>query len=305
MNKLAIIIPAYKSTYLQFALNSLANQTCKDFTVYIGDDCSPYDLKSIVDEYLEKIDIIYHRFETNIGGKDLVKQWERCIALSKDEPYIWLFSDDDVMQAKCVEHFMRVPQDIKDNFIVHFDIGIINEFSNGKINLIKNYPKYLTAKEYLDKKLKGELISFVVEFIFPRKVYLETGGFENYDLAWGSDFMTWIKFANHCKGIYNIQTDEALVLWRKSNENISPDKSYPVLIRKINALIDNAAFIKQYLTNNGYVHSFKYAKFVWGEILRNKKYLKAGDINKLGRTFRNKVGYSFLSYLAEIYCKLK
>ena len=61
----------------------------------------------------------------------------------------------------------------------------------------------------------------------------------------------------------------------------------------------------KYLKNNGYRHSFKYAKFVWGEILRNKKYLKADDVSILGRSFRNKVGYSFLSYLAEIYCKLK
>jgi hypothetical protein len=48
-----------------------------------------------------------------------------------------------------------------------------------------------------------------------------------------------------------------------------------------------------------------YAKFVWGEILRNKAYLKAGDIHKLGNSFRKKVGYYIFSFLVEFYCKIK
>ena len=305
MKSLAIIIPAYKNTYLHAALDSISKQTSKDFTVYIGDDCSPYDLKSIVEEFSDKIDIVYHRFETNIGGTDLVAQWERCIALSTDEPYIWLFSDDDIMQHQCVESFLRLPLSIKDNYIVHFDISIIDEFSEGKIVDVKNYPLCLTAKEYLDKKLKGELISFVVEFIFPRKVYNRANGFQNYDLAWGSDFMTWLKFAGICNGIYSVVAENARVLWRKSNENISPDKSYPILIRKFNSLIENAAYIKYFLSKNGFKPTFMYSKFVWGEILRNRTYLTTVDIHKLGRDFRKKVGYYLYSFIAQWYCIIR
>lgn len=54
---LAIVIPAYKSTFLSAALDSIAAQTSKDFTLYVGDDCSPHDLKSIVGKYTDKIDI--------------------------------------------------------------------------------------------------------------------------------------------------------------------------------------------------------------------------------------------------------
>ena len=305
MKPLAIIIPAYKNTYLKDALESLLNQSCKDFTVYIGDDCSPYDLKSIVEAYSDKLDIVYHRFDSNAGGSNLVAQWERCIALSKNEPHIWLFSDDDVMQPKCVENFLLLPQNIKDNYIVHFDIGIIDEFENGKVKHVNPYPNCLTAKEYLDKKLAGELISFVVEFIFPRKIYNEAFGFQNYDLAWGADFMTWLKFANHCKGIFSVSAENSLVLWRKSNENISPDKSYPILIRKIDALIENAEYIKSFLIENGYAPSFRYAKFVWGEILRNRASLKFKDIAKFRKQFVKKVGFTFYSLLSEYYCMLR
>lgn len=69
MKKLAIIIPAYKARFLQETLDSIAKQNSHEFTVYIGDDASPYPLKTIVDHYKNKFDIIYHRFEQNMGKK--------------------------------------------------------------------------------------------------------------------------------------------------------------------------------------------------------------------------------------------
>ena len=48
MKKLAIVIPAYKVDFFETVLFSLAQQTCKDFTVYIGEDCSRDDFKSIL-----------------------------------------------------------------------------------------------------------------------------------------------------------------------------------------------------------------------------------------------------------------
>lgn len=44
MKKLAIIIPAYKPRFLRETLDSIAKQNNHDFTVYIGDDASPYQL---------------------------------------------------------------------------------------------------------------------------------------------------------------------------------------------------------------------------------------------------------------------
>ena len=59
MKRLAIIIPAYKENFLFETLQSLANQTNKDFNVYVGDDCSPYDLQSIVSRFEDRLDIHY------------------------------------------------------------------------------------------------------------------------------------------------------------------------------------------------------------------------------------------------------
>ena len=122
-HRLAIIIPAYKATFLPAALDSIAMQTCKDFTLYVGDDCSPEPIGSIVEQYKDKVNLVYQRFDTNLGGKDLVAQWERCIAMSHNEPYIWLFSDDDVMEPSCVEELLKQIENTKGAYdLYHFDV---------------------------------------------------------------------------------------------------------------------------------------------------------------------------------------
>ena len=45
--KIAIVIPAYKCRFLRQTLDSIVVQTCRSFTVYIGDDASPQNLKAL------------------------------------------------------------------------------------------------------------------------------------------------------------------------------------------------------------------------------------------------------------------
>ena len=75
---LAIVIPFYKLTFFEATLQSLANQTDKRFKIYIGDDASPEDCSVLLEKYKGKLDFLYKRFESNLGGISLVKQWEQC-----------------------------------------------------------------------------------------------------------------------------------------------------------------------------------------------------------------------------------
>ena len=70
-NKLAIIIPAYKARFLRETLDSILKQNSSEFIVYVGDDASPENIEGLVHDYDEKLDIVYHRFSTNLGGVDL------------------------------------------------------------------------------------------------------------------------------------------------------------------------------------------------------------------------------------------
>ncbi|MBC7746227.1 MAG: glycosyltransferase, partial [Flavobacterium sp.] len=68
MHNLAIVIPAYKLTFLEDALKSISSQANKNFTLYIGDDNSPDDLYAVVKKYEKIIDIVYKKFEENLGA---------------------------------------------------------------------------------------------------------------------------------------------------------------------------------------------------------------------------------------------
>ena len=234
MKRLAIIIPAYKATFLPAALDSIVAQTCKDFTLYVGDDCSPEPIGSIVEQYRNKIDLIYQRFDTNLGGKDLVAQWERCIAMSKSEPYIWLFSDDDVMESNCVEQLLKTIDTTQDSYdLFHFDVKEIDE--EGTVTrTLPEYPQVLSAYDYYKGKTSGLYRSYVVENVFSRRAYNQAGGFKNFDLAWGSDVATWCIFCGS-KGMKKVEG--AKVHWRRSGQNITPDTSREVAERKVTAEI--------------------------------------------------------------------
>jgi len=240
MSKLAIVIPAYKSVFFDRALFSIANQTNKEFTLYIGDDCSPDNLYSYVIKYENIINITYRHFDENLGGKDLVGQWERCIDLVGDEEWIWLFSDDDIMEPECVENFYKTSDLHPDFDIYHFNVVKIDE----KENIIENFysfPEILTCEEFLLKKLYVSYFSTVVEFIFRKSHFINKKRFQSFDLAWCSDDATWIKLSKN-KGIRNI--DNSKVYWRISSYNIcSIVNEKPIVMRKLKAQIEFAKWL--------------------------------------------------------------
>lgn len=246
-NTLAIVIPAYKASFLQAALESIAKQTCMKFTLYIGDDCSPYDLKSIVELYKERIDLVYHRFDFNLGGKDLVAQWTRCVDMTQGEPYIWLFSDDDIMEDNCVDAFYTTLKLSGNKDLFHFNVKVIDD--EGKVTRVPAaYPNKLDNLSFYAGKIRGKYMSLVVENIFSRSVYEKYGGFQKFDLAWGSDTATWIKFSeDDC--FENILG--AYVFWRSGTQNISPDLSAPIAMRKLFAIVDCYNWIFKYFKLKG------------------------------------------------------
>ena len=261
MSKLAIVIPAYKNKYFEQVLFSIANQTNKDFKVYIGDDCSPDDLYSIVKKFENRISIVYRKFEENLGGKDLVAQWKRCIDLVSDEKWIWLFSDDDLMDQNCVEIFYNnVDLHTKED-LFHFNVKRINE-RNEIIGKYQPFPNYLLAEELFSKRIRNEISSYVVEYIFNIENYNKFGGFENFDLAWNSDDASWIKFSI-AKGITTLSG--AFIQWRYSGDNISSkteDKT--ILLRKLKASENYLRWVNEFFKKNDIIeHTSRFEKAKW------------------------------------------
>lgn len=248
---LAIVIPAYKDTFFAQTLESIANQTNKSFTLYVGDDASPYDLYSVVEQYKDRISIVYKRFEENVGGKNLVAQWKRCIELTQGEAWIWLFSDDDIMHPECVQLFFNEQKTGKEYHLYRFNVDIIDKES-AILNTCISPKKILSSRDLYLLKQKGVMNSFVVEYVFSREVYDNLGGFQCFDLAWGSDLATWMKFAN-ANGAKNIAGGK--ICWRSSGENITTRKDDALANRKLIADMKFLKWVNNFF-DSAYISSF-------------------------------------------------
>jgi glycosyltransferase involved in cell wall biosynthesis len=238
---LAIVIPYYKLTFFEETLQSLANQTDKRFTVYIGDDASPENPAILLERYKGKFDFVYYRFAKNLGGTSLTHQWERCVALSGQEEWMMILGDDDVLGENVVESFYKLTKTVlKPIDLIRCKLSILNR---NRI-IIENefdYCLYENTNRLLKRILSLVETITASEFIFSRAVYLKEGGFVNYPLAWFSDYATWLNFAE-LSGIYNLA--DAKVYWRLSEENISSNNvNLKIVKSKIESLFLFLAFL--------------------------------------------------------------
>lgn len=214
---LAIVIPYYKLTFFKETLNSLANQTNKQFKVYIGDDGSTEDCKDLLSFYNQQFDFIYHRFENNLGSISLTQQWDRCIALCKDEKWLMILGDDDILGNNVVDEFYKQYHLFKDKSnIVRYSSIIID---NNSIEKSKKFEHKIWENAYDSYFRKFEWLtrSSLSEHIFLRSKY-DKYGFADYPLAWFSDDNAWLEFSEG-KEIFSI--NEATVFIRNSELNIS------------------------------------------------------------------------------------
>ena len=214
---LAIVIPAYKADFLAAALQSIADQTTRAFTVYVGDDASPHDLESICRPFADRFRLEYTRFDRNVGGQDLVAQWTRCLALSR-EPWVWLFSDDDVMEPTCVaEVLARIAQDAGAYDLYHFDVVQIDA-AGAVTRECAPFAEVTPALRFALERFYLRLDSFAPDYVFSREALERAGGFERFPLAWCSDDATWIKLSRR-SGIRAIRGPK--VRWRLSGQNVT------------------------------------------------------------------------------------
>ncbi|MBB1192500.1 glycosyltransferase family 2 protein [Flavobacterium sp. SOK18b] len=215
---LAIVIPYYKLTFFEATLQSLALQTNQCFKVYVGDDASPEDPSILIDQYKSQLNMMYHRFDENYGGVALSKQWERCIALTHEEPWIMILGDDDYLTPNVVQDFFEhlgiiSKEKIK---VVRFATKVVNAKGESN-NMIYTHPVIELSTNAYYRHYNCETRSSLSEYIFSRESFDEFK-FKNFPLAWHADDLAWLEFSN-CGSIYTV--NHSTVIIRLSHLNIS------------------------------------------------------------------------------------
>ncbi|OAB27874.1 Glycosyltransferase involved in cell wall bisynthesis [Flavobacterium fryxellicola] len=207
---LAIVIPFYKLFFFEETLQSLANQTDKRFKVYIGNDASPENPNHLLEKYQGQFEFIYHRFESNLGGTSLVKQWERCIAKIENEKWIMILGDDDYLETNVVAKWYQHYDAFYDKSnVIRFASKSVNMKLNGIISDSFTHPLWEKAAASYFRRFKGLTRSTLSEYVFSKESFLNYG-FHDFPLAWHSDDAAWLDFSDS-RPIYTINDSNVFV----------------------------------------------------------------------------------------------
>lgn len=215
---LSFILPAWKVRFLQEAITSIVTQTSPDWELVVVDDCSPEPLREIVEAF-DDPRIRYVRNEKNLGGENLVRQWNHCITFAKGD-YIVLAADDDIYRPTFCEECIRLANKYPEVNLIHASVEQIDE--EGKHLWDDSIlPEFTNKYEYLNWWVTGRSFTCIGNFAFRRTSLLEMGGFIDFPCAFGSDIATPITLSRN--GVAN--TSEMLFCFRQSNQHLSADSS--------------------------------------------------------------------------------
>lgn len=111
-----VIIPAYNCRItLGRTFSSLVAQTDPNFEVIVVDDCSTEDIKSIVDDYRDKLNIVYIRNEWNLGCG-----MSRQVGIDNaTQKFITFLDSDDMFMPYTIETFNSIIEANPDTEYLH------------------------------------------------------------------------------------------------------------------------------------------------------------------------------------------
>lgn len=218
MPTLSFILPAWKARFLKEAVASIIAQTCPDWELVVVDDCSPEPLREIVDSFGDPR-IRYVRNEQNLGGKNLVRQWNHCITFATGD-YIVLAADDDLYRPTFCAECIRLANKYPKADLIHSSVEQIDE-AGKHLEDDSILPEFTNKYEYLNWWVTGKSFTCIGNFAFKRTALLELGGFIDFPCAFGSDIATPIALSRN--GVAN--TAEMLFCFRQSTQHLSADSS--------------------------------------------------------------------------------
>jgi glycosyltransferase involved in cell wall biosynthesis len=105
MNKVSIIVPTYNvEAYIQKCLDSLVNQSSKDFVAYIINDGSPANEIAIVEPYAIKYPFIKSITKPNGGYGSVLNKALEIV----ETPYFLICDPDDYLREDAVESLIKL-----------------------------------------------------------------------------------------------------------------------------------------------------------------------------------------------------
>ncbi len=209
-SKVSIIIPTYnRAKFISRALDSVFNQTYRDFEIIVIDDGSIDNTKEILDLYKNKIKYFY---QTNRGS---AAARNRGIKESSGIYIAFLDSDDYWVSEKLEEQVKTLDS--------HPNVGIVYSrmlIINNKGEKIGMKPAGVSGRNF--KELLQVWGDLPTSTIMTRRDCFEKAGLFDTSLTTMEDIDMWIRIAKYYE-LYEIE-NKVLAYYRRHEEQITRNK---------------------------------------------------------------------------------
>lgn len=201
----SIIMPSYNTgNYISESINSVINQSYKNWELIIVDDCSTDNTDEIIKDFLKDSRIKYLKNKENSGA---AISRNKALRMAKGE-WIAFLDSDDLWKHKKLEKQIRFMEQNNYNFS-YTKYGEIDEYGNN-LNIEISGPKKITKFKMYSYCWPGCLT-----VMYNRK---KIGLIQIKDIKKNNDYAMWLKV---CKKENCYLYPFSLALYRKRNGSIS------------------------------------------------------------------------------------
>lgn len=231
--RFTIAIPVTKPQYFGKTLQSALSQVYNNYEVIILNNASNIQTKTEIKKIVKSFNDNKIRYYENDYQIPIVRNWNKCLELSKGE-YFHLLSDDDLIEKEFLEKMDEKIDKYPDVSIFHCRTKIIDE--NGQlIRFAPSCPEWESCVDFIWHRFNEYRIHMLSDFIAKTDELKKISGFVDFPLAFGSDDATWFKLAE-VNGIVYCQ--DTLFNYRNSNSTYSNNYNLE------NALMSTVMFSK-------------------------------------------------------------
>ena len=234
MPLISVIVPVYKvEPYLQECVDSILNQTFKDFELILVDDGSPDNCPAICDDYAKKDNRVIAIHKENGGLSSARNAGLDYVFAKSNSEYISFVDSDDYVDKIFLEKLY--------NGIEGCDMCYCNYFSLEDNVILQNLT--ITKKMIVDNHLIWNVLNNTACLVVAwNKLYKKTI-FQNIRYPVGvlqEDEYIIHKVLHTCSNICLIP--DSLYYYRKRNNSIVAIKNHEYLLGGMESMIDRAFF---------------------------------------------------------------
>ena len=206
MSLVSIIMPYYKKEfYVDQSINSILNQTYKNFEIILIND--DVENKNFIDKYGKldrRIKLVYN--DKNLGAG---LSRNKGITISKGE-YIAFCDCDDLWRENKLE--------LQLNFMKKFNLSF-SFTSYDIIDANNNFIKNRKAPEFIDFKRLRNSCDIGLSTVMIKKNIFDNAEYQFANLKTKEDYVLWMKLAKDKITIKSLNKN--LTSWRKSKNSLS------------------------------------------------------------------------------------